>query len=266
MPNYQKQLREIQENKNTIEFLEKGVLNNKQILNENQLKLFGSPGSMFYGLKSPGKYKCIEYIGDQYGIVPDLIQTIQDLIIKKNYEDNIKKYFKIYTNPIEDRRCNLSIAQWRGHSVKNENGQELIVSFCNNYTPQKISDEEHNEWRCHNDKYIKVSPIYTSGVPYKINPEAGYFTSSRFSTDGINKGGVRIGGLEFIPVDDWGADKVLDPVLKRTRDNGQRVRSDIDVIDKKELYEACVNNCRNSEKVKMSWTKKQLFQHLLKYG
>ena len=103
-------------------------------------------------------------------------------------------------------------------------------------------------------------------MPYKINPEAGYFKSSRFSTDGINKGGVRIGGLEFKPTDDWGADKVLEPVLKRTRDNRERYCHNIEIIDKKDLYEACVNNCRNSEKVKMSWTKKQLFQHLLKYG
>jgi len=243
-----------------------------------KLKLFGSPTSMFYGLKCPGKYKCIEYIGDKYNLIPDLIQTIQDLIMKKNYEDNIKQYFKIYTNPIENRRCNLRPRDWKSYSITKENGQELITVFANNYYPMKNSDKQ---WKkndnsvviCYrNGEYKKCNKKFRSISAWEDRPkrhccEAGIFNGI-YNIVGpkIYPGKIKIGGIVF-DTDNYGfKNQTMNPILNRTM-KGQRYNPDIfEVIDKKTLYEAIVNNCRHSDKIKLSNSKKELFAHLIKYG
>jgi len=256
MPNYEKQLEALGDKKCEINRLIENLEAEKNKLNDIELKIFGSKSSKFYGLKLPGKYKSIQYIGDEYNIVPDLIQTIQDLIIKKYHEDNIKQYFKIYTHPIEKR------------TYYNP------TSLAHNYCPQIMSDEQSKKSR-YTNKFVQVAHRYQRKAGVKISIEAGGCYGT-MSTENVNTSGLRIGGLKFVTDFDYNGNydnciKVLEPVLKRTRDNGDnrygtKYSSNIRVIDKKVLYEACVNNCRNSEKVKMSWSKKQLFQHLLKYG
>jgi len=246
-------------------------------IEEKELKLFGSPTSMFYGLKLPGKYKCVEYIGDKYNVIADLTQTIQDLIIKKNYQDNIKQYFKIYINPIEKRPCNLNTGKWKSYSITNENGQELINVFANNYYPMKTPDKQ---WK-KNDNSVVI--CYRNGEYKKCNKkfdpfrsqvkknhcvEAGDFNGifDRVYPGMVYPGKIKIGGIVF-GTNKYGMNnQAMNPVLNRTM-NGQRYTSDMfDVIDKKTLYEAIVNNCRHSDKIKLNNSKKELLAHLIRYG
>ena len=85
--------------------------------NEIWTKLFGKPTSMFYGLKCPGKFKCISMIGEEYDISPDLVMLLQDLIIKGNRKHMINGYIENYPVPID--RMNKTY-QYRGRWIISE--------------------------------------------------------------------------------------------------------------------------------------------------
>ncbi len=217
-------------------------------VDKKQLELYGNPTSMFYGLICPGKYKCITYIGEEYNIPPDIIRTLQDLIIKAKYEHNIQKYLKIYS-------CPRQKGDWENsrHPMDN-NGRK--IKCLEKFQPQ-------GNWRRENNP-IKRPTNYC----------AEWGQRSRLPSSKC--GALQIGGIVFDIEYQWLPDQhphrtkhvaVLQPVLKRTRDNGIKYdNQDCEVIDKKTLYEACVNNCMYGDIVKKSWTKKELFAHLLKYG
>ena len=236
------QMRDIHESKNRINNLRQQIDNKIKETAEKELKLYGSSTSMFYGLTCPGKYKCIRYIEEEYNISPDITRTLQDLIIKKNYENNIQKYFKLYKS-VQDRRPHC----------------RHPIDHC-----QKPRNEIGNPITC-------LRKFQPQGCPWQhgaIQRRRNYCVEGRLWWTGL-----KLGGIVFVtnkgydandgtPTDEW----VLNPVLKRTRDNGIKYHQDFDVIDKKTLYEACVNNCRYGDIVKKSWSKKELFAHLLKYG
>ena len=216
-------------------------------VDKKQLELYGNPTSMFYGLICPGKYKCIRYIGEEYNISPDITRTLQDLIIKKNYENNIQKYFKLYK----------SVAARDGRRYRLPNRP---TDHC-----QKPRNEIGNPITC----LRKFQPQGNQWESRPIMRRRNYCVEGRLGWTGL-----KLGGIVFVtnlgyddldaPVGEW----CLNPVLKRTRDNGYRYDGDlgIEVIDKKTLYEACVNNCRYGDLVSMKMNKKELFAHLLKYG
>ena len=239
------QMRDIHESKNRINNLRQQIDNKIKETAEKELKLYGSPTSMFYGLKSPGKYKCIRYIGEEYNISPDITRTLQDLIIKKNYENNIQKYFKLYK----------SVAARDGRRYRLPNRP---TDHC-----QKPRNEIGNPITC----LRKFQPQGNQWESRPILRRRNYCVEGRLGWTGL-----KLGGIVFVtnlgyddldaPVGEW----CLNPVLKRTRDNGIKYHQDFEVIDKKTLYEACVNNCMYGDIVKKSWSKKELFAHLLKYG
>jgi len=219
----------------------------KQV-DKKELELYGSPTSMFYGLTCPGKYKCIRYIGEEYDISPDIIRTLQDLSIKAKYEHNIQKYLKIYSCPrFPNERYSRVPMDNNGRKIK----------CLEKFSPQ-------GNWRRENNPIKRPTN-------YCVEWDA----RQRASTH--NKcGALRMGGIVFNMEYQWLPGQhpqhpqqvsVLQPVLKRSRDNGiQYNKEDFLVIDKKTLYEACVNNCRYGDLVSMKMNKKQLFAHLLKYG
>ena len=221
-------------------------------VDKKQLELYGNPTSMFYGLICPGKYKCITYIGEEYNISPDITRTLQDLIIKKNYENNIQKYFKLYKS-VQDRR------PW---NMENEH--------C-----QKPRNEMGNPTRCL-EKFQPQGNWRREDHPIERFTKYCVEWGDRARLPSSKCGALKIGGIVFNVEYQWLPDQhpqhpnhvaVLQPVLKRTRDNGYKYdNEDMKVIDKKTLYEACVNNCMYGDIVKKSWSKKELFAHLLKYG
>jgi len=217
-------------------------------VDKKQLELYGSPTSMFYGLTCPGKYKCITYIGEEYNISPDIIRTLQDLIIKAKYEHNIQKYLKIYS-------CPRQKGDWENSRHPMDiNGRK--IKCLEKFQPT-------GNWRRENHPIERFTKHCV-----EWSPRMEYATSKCAA--------LKIGGIvfnierEYVPCAQApfhaNIRNVLQPVLKRTRDNGLKHDSDIKVIDKKILYEACVNNCRYGDLVSMKMNKKELFAHLLKYG
>ena len=250
------QMREIHASKNSINSMRQLMDIKIKETAEKELKLYGSPTSMFYGLKSPGKYKCITYIGEEYNISPDIIRTLQDLIIKKNYEHNIQKYFKIYSCP----RTPCHLQYYPDDYVLRRKDSRVPLDTRGKKIKCLEKFQPYGNWRREN------SPIER---PYNACVEWGTHNTHGHSA-------LKIGGIvfnverEYVPCAQApyhsNIRNVLQPVLKRTRDNGLKYDSDVKVIDKKTLYEACVNNCRYGDIVKKSWSKKELFAHLLKYG
>ena len=216
-------------------------------VDKKQLELYGNPTSMFYGLTCPGKYKCITYIGEEYNISPDIVRTLQDLIIKAKYEHNIQKYLKIYSCPrFPNERYSRVPMDYNGRKIK----------CLQKFQPQ-------GNWRRENNPIERPTKYCVEWGDRRL-PQS-------------KCGALKIGGIVFNIEYQWLPDQtapyhtkhvsVLQPVLKRTRDNGiQYNKEDFLVIDKKTLYEACVNNCRYGDLVSMKMNKKELFAHLLKYG
>jgi len=212
-------------------------------VDKKQLELYGNPTSMFYGLICPGKYKCIRYIGEEYDISPDIIRTLQDLIIKAKYEHNIQKYLKIYSCPRSYGFAGNTDSRYPLDS--NGRGIRCLQKF-----------QPQGNWRREKDFVSR---------PKKYCVEWGNYRLPHSEC-----GALKIGGIVFDMEYQWlpdGVVSVLQPVLKRTRDNGVKYNNeDFEVIDKKTLYEACVNNCMYGDLVSMKMNKKELFAHLLKYG
>jgi len=204
----------------------------KKVLEEQQEKynelhnqLFGQPTSMFYGLKCPGKFKCIRMIGDEYNICPDLIQTLQDMIINKNRKQMINNYIESYPVPIEYGK---------------PKGRRNVVTEARCYIPKSINMKGVNLFRHLHDHPKRHCAEWK-----------GYLKIGDFVYWNMAVGPRRRERFEPLMV------------LARTRDNGIKYSGYCRVIKKQDLIDQCEKY--TNEPIKKSYTKKQLYDHYIKY-
>ena len=221
--------------------------------NEIWTKLFGKPTSMFYGLKCPGKFKCISMIGEEYDISPDLVMLLQDLIIKGNRKHMINGYIENYPVPID--RMNKTY-QYRGRWIISELKPNQRNSTDYSYKPQKRIKNAVGEYLY---KPVELKYEYsTYNIPknYCIEVEGG-----------ITLGDLAYTKFKWKTARDWhrNNDNHIGTYLALFRKNelGEETMPH-KIIDKKTLIEQCEQY--TDKPIKKSWNKKQLYNHLIKYA
>ena len=53
------------------------------------------PKSVWVGLVPPTRHRCLDYIGDKEGLCLDLVEMIQEVLVKKNHKNCVEKYHRV---------------------------------------------------------------------------------------------------------------------------------------------------------------------------
>lgn len=239
---YNRQIKHIDYAEQDIVRQEELIKKTKQDLAQSKIALWGTPGSAFYGLKKPGKFKCLKYISDEYNICPDIMETIQNLVMKKDKDNNMKNYKEQYMNP------DFNYETWRGNDSRKPH---RLKQYKNDTGWFKDTD-----YRRPCDKYR--NPSYD--CPIKYTPAF--------------KGMIKIGGIEYeTRYQAWRYDAGVEqvntyyPTVALTRQSSMGGKFDPDlvkVLKKDDLIKACEHY--TCVPYKSSWNRKQLWQHLMKYA
>ena len=238
--NYKKQLNKEADYEHMLELRYKTIEKEKQELAEHRIKLYGKPDTPFYGLKKPSKFKCLNYISEEYNICPDLVGKIQDILIKKDNDKNMDKLKEQYMNPEYDYNQDDSRKPLK---------LELKESWYGNtkdYWARKEYKKPFQHW-----KYNRTQ------VPRNWCPG---FTNE-----------IRIGGILFhfmgrtyhYPRGLLNYEPTL-ALSRKSERGGTFDKDDTRVIGKEELIKACEHY--TCVPYKSSWNKKQLWNHLMKYA
>jgi len=221
--------------------------------NKLHLEIFGDPGSMFYGLKAPGKSKCISMIGEEYDLCPDLIDMIKDIMIKKYREEMLKNYNTIYPCKIENKG---GMGDSMNHVIMTPSWGVFDRNYC--WTPRCIDYETGRFMRL----TLKLGK-YSKHGRHLRNHCIQY------------EGGIKLGDLDRYLNYRWKTSKNLygrngcvhsNFILSKKLNNGNQASySDCKyVCPKKVLIEIC-ESCTDKP-IKKNYTKKDLYDHLMKYA
>jgi hypothetical protein len=235
---YNRQIKHIDRCEQKIDQQEEAIKKTRQDLAQSKIALWGTPGSAFYGLKKPGKFKCLKYISDEYNVCPDIIETIQNLVIKKDNDNNIDKLKEQYMNP------DYEYETWRG---------------SDNRHPHRLKQYSNGKgW--FQDDYRRPCDTYN-------NPS--YDCPTKYSP--AFKGKINIGGIEYdTRTQSWrygvGQVNTCFPSLALSRKSsvGGQFDDCVKIIKKDDLIKACEHY--TCVPYKSSWNRKQLWQHLMKYA
>jgi len=238
---YNRQIKHIDFTEEQLAIKEELIKKTKQDLAQSKIALWGTPGSAFYGLKKPGKFKCLKYISDQYNVCPDLMETIQNLVIKKDKDNNMEKLKEQYMNPRFDYKIWCNSADDRiPHKIYPVPSGRWEKDF--DWTrPKDKPRSKHNKWE------VKTHHCPEADGNLKI----GGITYSMY-------GGAwqrRVGQRKWYP----------SVALSRQSSLGTKFDPDlVSVLKKDELIKACEHY--TCVPYKSSWNRKQLWQHLMKYA
>ena len=236
---YNRQIKHIEYAEGNLAHQEEAVKNTKQDIAQSKIALWGTPGSAFYGLKKPGKFKCLNYISDQYNVCPDIIETIQNLVMKKDKDNNMDKLKEQYMNP------DYNYDTWRGSDSRKPH---RLKQYNNGGGWFK------DDYRRPCDRYR--NPSYNCPINY----------TPAF------KGMLKIGGIEYdIRSEAWRFDvgqvNTCFPSVALSRKSSVGGKFDPDlvkILKKDDLIKACEHY--TCVPYKSSWNRKQLWQHLMKYA
>ena len=213
----------------------------RQDLAQSKIALWGTPGSAFYGLKKPGKFKCLKYISDEYNICPDIMETIQNLVIKKDKDNNMKNYKEQYMNP------DFNYKTWRGNDSRK---------------PHRLKQYSDGDW-FKDDDYRRPCDYYPKNKYDRTDHPIKYTPAY--------KGMIKIGGIEYETRSELWRTNVGQlnnyyPTVALTRQSsmGGKFNCDVKVLKKDDLIKACEHY--TCVPYKSSWNRKQLWQHLMKYA
>ena len=240
---YNRQIKHIDYCEEHIAQQEDLIKKTKQDLAQSKIALWGTPGSAFYGLKKPGKFKCLKYISDEYNICPDIMETIQNLVMKKDKDNNMDKLKEQYMNP------DFNYETWRGNDSRKPHRIKPYSSGNGWYL-----DRDYRK-PCNYHRYNKYD---RDEIPIKYTPAF--------------KGMIKIGGIEYdMRSCSWragiGGLENYYPTVALSRQSSMGGKFDPDfvkILKKDDLIKACEHY--TCVPYKSSWNRKQLWQHLMKYA
>jgi len=157
----------------------------------------------------------------------------------------LNTYIECYPTPIECR--NVHKQYWNN----TRNRINVFKDCC--YNPQYRLEKTHWRTGCIEYEYIDLCPL----AQYKCKTKAGAQHCAEW------KGKLKIGNIEYRTERFYSG---VEPniVLNRTKANGDKYDDWHKVIKKCDLIAEC--EALTDKPIKKSYTKKQLYDHLIKYA
>ncbi len=225
----------------TLKAIENTINNHKNRYDNLHLEIFGSPDSMFYGLKAPGKLKCVSMIGEEYDISPDLIEMLQDILIKKYRVNMFNEYYKNYNCPIEyqfiDRSCWDDDIFYKVHTDE-----------C--YRPQRMEGARTIKIRCKRKYKFHINTKHC--IQWSGGVKLGDLDKTQYGwITGSSSTWQRL-GMKYTKFQ-----------LCRKLKNGELRVWEFPLCPKRVLIDQCQR--LTDKPIKKNYTKQDLYDHLIKY-